>query len=115
MTVRHLPGSHTNENIATCVVQVLKEYNIDASKINGIVTDNASNCRRIGNLIAAQFNRTNTDIIHIGCNAHVLNLIVKSTNEDFSNIEVLHEDDDEDSTDTSSLLNASDQNMLKNI
>jgi hypothetical protein len=68
LQVRELPGSHTGELIGDAIDSCLQEFNL-INKNNFLVTDNASNMKA-----SAQA----TNMTHIGCAAHLINLIVRN-------------------------------------
>ena len=55
LTIRHLPGSHSNETIANCFIDVLTEFDI-ASKLRCMTLDNAKNCIHVGEIVNYGFN-----------------------------------------------------------
>lgn len=87
LNLHHLPGSHSAENISEALFNVIKEWDL-LVKVFGLVMDNASNCNNVGEEITAKINNLlnsqssfasslNTiQISQLGCNAHILNLIV---------------------------------------
>ncbi|KAJ8303649.1 hypothetical protein KUTeg_018759 [Tegillarca granosa] len=65
LQTRSMPESHTGENIADCLQQALKEWNIPDSPLY-LVSDNAANMKKAGQLLECD--------LHLGCYAHTLNL-----------------------------------------
>ncbi|XP_021203082.2 zinc finger BED domain-containing protein 4 [Bombyx mori] len=60
--------SHTNDNIQTVLIVMVKEWNL-TNKINFVITDNAANIQRAISNIGWK---------HYGCYGHTLNLIVQN-------------------------------------
>jgi hypothetical protein len=114
LTVKHLPGSGTSENTCKALLEVIHSWKI-CGKIIGIVTDNAATMRCMGNLI---LNSVCTDgtvhnrLIHINCNAHVLNLIVKKLSQKLKLDEEESDEEDEDNEDGSVQLDKKDQEYV---
>ena len=73
LTIRHLPGSHSNKTIATCLIEVLEEFEI-YSKIRAMTLDNARNVLHVSEIVNKKLNITT---IQFGCGCHIINLIVK--------------------------------------
>jgi hypothetical protein len=73
LTIRHLPGAHSNETIANCFIDVLTEFDI-ASKLRCMTLDNAKNCIHVGEIVNSKL-RIQT--VQFGCGCHIINLIVK--------------------------------------
>jgi hypothetical protein len=66
LAVKHLPVSHTGENIAKGVKDVMSDWAI-TSKVFSLVTDNSSVMTDLANRLK---------LTHLGCAAHTLNLVV---------------------------------------
>ncbi|XP_017261968.1 E3 SUMO-protein ligase ZBED1-like [Kryptolebias marmoratus] len=64
LQTRPLHGSHTGSNIANLLTEAINEWGI-TGKVPAVVTDNAANMLAAVGL---------TDLLHVGCFAHVLNL-----------------------------------------
>ena len=73
LTIRQLIGSHSNETIATCLVEVIEEFEISA-KIRAMTLDNARNVLNVSELVNKKLN---VKTIQFGCACHIINLIVK--------------------------------------
>ncbi|RNA03994.1 zinc finger BED domain-containing 1-like, partial [Brachionus plicatilis] len=79
LEICNLPGSHTSENLANALFEVLRDWGI-LNKLVSIVTDNASNMKNLKGFLLDSFRNsesTVSDFHHIGYLAHFLNLIVK--------------------------------------
>lgn len=99
LDICHLPGSHTSENISNALFDVLKDWNL-SSKLVSLVTDNAKNMTNIKVYLMDSMRHLNhriTDINHLGCLAHILNLIVKKITKIEVDNELDNDDDDNDS------------------
>lgn len=68
LTCREADFSHTAENIATMLEEVMGDYNIDKNKVVAVTTDRAAN------MLAAV--RT-LGVCHVPCFAHVINSVVQ--------------------------------------
>lgn len=80
LTIKHLPGSHTGELLRDTLLVIFNEWNI-TKKIVAIVSDNASNVKKIAFLLNESLNQNTeklTKIYQIGWAAHILNLIVQN-------------------------------------
>lgn len=86
ISLKHLPGIHSTENISECLLSIVTNLNI-VNKLIGLVLDNSSNCTGVGENLSAKLNYfisqnssvplvNQIQLIQIGCNAHILNLIV---------------------------------------
>jgi hypothetical protein len=102
LTVSHLPEKSTVDNLCSAVENIIIEWDI-ANKICGVVTDNAANIRNIGNKLSSAFNSNSEleiinemKLFHIGCNAHILNLIIKRLNNKLNPDDFNEEQDDEE-------------------
>ena len=43
LAVEPFTGRHTGVNIASCIKQILRDFNIDLAAVSAVITDNASN------------------------------------------------------------------------
>ena len=43
LAVEPFTGRHTGVNIASCLKQILRDFNIDPAAVSAVITDNASN------------------------------------------------------------------------
>ena len=103
LTIRHLPGSHSNETIANSLIQVLKEFEI-VSMIRGMTLDNAKNCIHVSEIVN---NKLKLTTIQFGCGCHIINLIVKKVlNLTSVSLEQLLEDGDDTDTWTVDIENS---------
>ena len=67
-----MSGTHTGDNIATWLEEVLREYEIPTSKIVAIVTDNGSNIVKACTTLNEKYGWH-----HVRCAAHTLQLCIK--------------------------------------
>ena len=73
LTIRLLQGIHSNETIASCLLEVLREFDI-VSKVTAMTLDNAKNCIHVSSVVNKKHNLTT---VQFGCACHIINLIVK--------------------------------------
>ena len=69
LQTKHMPGSHTGENLLSELENLIKFWNLSANMKPFFVTDNAKNI--VNAMILGKFS-------HIGCFAHILNLAVQN-------------------------------------
>ena len=81
--VKKLTGSHSAENLASCLKGYFIDYGI-SGKIFSITGDNASNMRAAAEILKIKYH---------GCFAHILNLIVVSA---IKKLKIDSSDDDEE-------------------
>lgn len=85
LAVRPLEGGSSTANMCAAILEVLHSWKI-CSRVMGIVTDNASNMRSLSASLSLS-NCTNGSshkkLLHINCNAHIINIIVKQLNKNF--------------------------------
>lgn len=91
-----LEGSHNGENLASCVMQTLIEFNL-TDKLYCITTDNASNnstlIESLSIRLQTEFDVSiNPDEQLIPCMAHVINLAIGSF---LKNLKVIYDDKEE--------------------
>ena len=81
LAFEHLDNSHTGQYLASVVFKIIEDYNL-SEKLFCITTDNATNnytmVRELAKLLEAIDIDWNSEINHIPCLAHVINLIVQS-------------------------------------
>ena len=93
LTIRLLPGSHSNETIAGCLAGVLAEFDI-TSKVRAMTLDNARNCIHVSDTINKKLNLNS---VQFSCGCHIINLIVKKVLALTSiNLEKLYDEDEDD-------------------
>ena len=73
LTIRLLNGIHSNETIASCLLEVLREFDI-VSKVTAMTLDNAKNCIHVSSIVNQKHN---LKTVQFGCACHIINLIVK--------------------------------------
>ena len=79
LDIVHLPGSHTSENLSNAIFSILQEWKI-TDKLVAFVTDNANNMTCIKRYLVESIRNVqqkNVELHHLGCLAHLINLIVK--------------------------------------
>ncbi|RNA21089.1 zinc finger BED domain-containing 1-like [Brachionus plicatilis] len=119
LEISNLPGSHTAENIANALFNVLRDWGI-VDKIVSFVTDNAKNMQNIKNYLLENIRTTESkisEIHHIGFLAHLLNLIVKKITK-FSSVSIEtceYETEEQNETTGIPILNETENSIMQNF
>uniref|UniRef100_A0A915EBE1 Transposase n=1 Tax=Ditylenchus dipsaci TaxID=166011 RepID=A0A915EBE1_9BILA len=81
LCVRPFPGSHNSENISDMIITMMEEWDVLREQVHVVVRDEGANIKKA---------MENTGYDHLNCAAHMLNLVVKnSITEDTELMELL--------------------------
>jgi len=73
---RRIEGSHNYTNIAKCISEILRSYEIDVTKISHTVTDNATNFGKTFKIYAQQFTAESTANSYLTLNDQNINKLI---------------------------------------
>lgn len=117
LTISHLPGSHTGENISEALYKTLEEWNI-LDNVLGVCADNARNMKNIAKNVVELIKKKQSkvrNIYQIGCVAHIINLIVKKINKYTKQVSTESEKGEEDEEMVNVNLDEVETNIVKNF
>ena len=72
-----LLGTHTGENLYSCIKPVIEHYNI-SDKLGCFMIDNSGDNNELMELLANDFEVIDPDRDHLHCAGHIINLVVKA-------------------------------------